>query len=989
MGKNTGRLAHRVIRAACAVALAGGGLFLGVTAAQADTGGSGGTIAAGSGNGGSGYDYRFWSVDHGDVSNTDAIAEMMAWPGWGAGNPTNRRNMINATCDVAYSNAIAAHGGSRADYRVVLVGGFLGTGAQGGKVWYNGSPARGMLNRAFDAAWPGLVNNLNAISVTGNPPLRPEPETPEEVAAYRQYVNGLAKQALGAADSSVVRICVVLKYDQPALPPPTYSLTIGTNIADEPTGAGESTTITDYVSTWNGGSGISESLSGTQTLYWDRDLDGVSDASVAKPISVHNSTGGQHPGATFSPADLGSPIWNLGAYWIDTTISQQGSMAAPATHAGQHDPAESFAITTAPAIEVVKFDVANGPQSGDRDEPGDPLRLAPNAETALSLPFTNTGDEPLTNLTFEDSTTAGSGSVAGIVFTSGQGDVTVNSATGHLMVNGSPLVLAPGETVQASGTLRGVVVDEPHTDLVTVTGTGLYSGETVSSRDPWNGAVERPAVSLEKWDTGSGFPAGDRDGAVDALQLPRSGDSDVAVETSLEFEFVNTGDVPLTQLVFTDTTTSGTGSVEDIVFTSGQGAVTVDPATGFLVRDGAALVLAPGESVQASGVLRGVGSEVDHENVATISGVSTVSGATVTAQDPWHGKVERPAVDVEKWDPASGDPASGDRDEPSEALILRADGASGTGAEQVIRFDYVNTGDVALTNVVVRDATTPGSGAVRDIAYVSDQGTLSVDPTTGILMVLAEGAAAPSLLVLAPGEAFSASGVLSGVLAGEDHRDVASIEAVSTLSGQRVTDEDAWHGKVEQPGIGVLKFDTASGAAAGDRNEPALAWTMGASTELGFILTNTGNVPLSNVTFHDSTTAGSGTVDLATLRFTSAQGEVVYDTATGLINLKAADGTLTPITLAPVETITATATLKDVQPGTTHTDVATVEGTSPIGTRVVDDDPWHGTRPATTSPVLARTGASAGLAASGAVALVALGAGAYLAARPQRRARRH
>ena len=108
----------------------------------------------------------------------------------------------------------------------------------------------------------------------------------------------------------------------------------------------------------------------------------------------------------------------------------------------------------------------------------------------------------------------------------------------------------------------------------------------------------------------------------------------------------------------------------------------------------------------------------------------------------------------------------------------------------------------------------------------------------------------------------------------------------------------------QTPQLSVEKYDVKSGLKLGDRNNPKQALENAVDgTKIGFLITNTGNTPLSDITLSDKTVAGSGTVK---------------------------DIDLTPLkgkTLQPGEQVTVYGTLKGVEANGYHTDRATATGT--------------------------------------------------------------
>lgn len=168
-----------------------------------------------------------------------------------------------------------------------------------------------------------------------------------------------------------------------------------------------------------------------------------------------------------------------------------------------------------------------------------------------------------------------------------------------------------------------------------------------------------------------------------------------------------------------------------------------------------------------------------HENFFT----EKVNDNNTDSNIVWTSTPEHPAIDVEKYDTASG-PDEGDRDEKEQSLMLE-NAEEGT----EITFVITNTGDVPLVNVTLDDETVDGTGKVEDITFPADwDGNLDV------------------------GESVTATGVLRGVEAGTTHTDTATAKGQSYYTGQEVQDQDDWNGEVQAlPQTG----DTLPGILAG------------------------------------------------------------------------------------------------------------------------------------------------------------------------------
>lgn len=121
--------------------------------------------------------------------------------------------------------------------------------------------------------------------------------------------------------------------------------------------------------------------------------------------------------------------------------------------------------------------------------------------------------------------------------------------------------------------------------------------------------------------------------------------------------------------------------------------------------------------------------------------------------------IKHNSIDVEKYDEKSGLQA-GDRDAPKDALTVNGD--------TTIDIKVTNTGDETLTGLTVKDKTVEGSGTL---------GEIKLPQTT-----------------LKPGESVVVSVQLTGINAGDSHRDTVTVTG-KTPDGATVTDKDDWNGK--------------------------------------------------------------------------------------------------------------------------------------------------------------------------------------------------
>lgn len=173
-----------------------------------------------------------------------------------------------------------------------------------------------------------------------------------------------------------------------------------------------------------------------------------------------------------------------------------------------------------------------------------------------------------------------------------------------------------------------------------------------------------------------------------------------------------------------------------------------------------------------------------------------------------------------------------------------------------------------------------------------------------------------------------------------------------------VTDSNVvWTYTPEHPAITLEKYDTQSGLEAGDRDTAGEALTVSGDTEIAFLITNTGDVPLVDVSLSDETVDGTGVVK--DIKFPDDW-----------------DGSLDP-----GESVTAVGTLTGVEPGSSHTDTGTVTGRSYYtGSEVSASDDWNG------RGAIVQTGDGSGVVAGLTVLSGVVALGVFVARRNVRRA---
>ena len=206
-----------------------------------------------------------------------------------------------------------------------------------------------------------------------------------------------------------------------------------------------------------------------------------------------------------------------------------------------------------------------------------------------------------------------------------------------------------------------------------------------------------------------------------------------------------------------------------------------------------------------------------------------------------------------------------------------------------------------------------------------------------------------------------------------------------------------------KPAIDVEKYTLSEGLEAGDRDEADNALTLqsvqgkGAETQIGFLVKNTGEADLVNVSLTDQThegTTGNVTGIVCEIPAEQAVADPANVGVTGGATAQTVKVAGDKIgTLKVGQSVSCIGTLTGVEEGTLHSDTATVVGESiHNGKKVSDSDDWHAKvdspeQPAPPAPKGAVTGEVAGantglMAALGTLmAAIGLGGGATWFAR--------
>lgn len=221
--------------------------------------------------------------------------------------------------------------------------------------------------------------------------------------------------------------------------------------------------------------------------------------------------------------------------------------------------------------------------------------------------------------------------------------------------------------------------------------------------------------------------------------------------------------------------------------------------------------------------------------------------------------------------------------------------------------------------------------------------------------------------------------------------------SVTWNNESKATNEPPIFTVTPKPAIDVEKFTLSEGLEAGDRDEADNALTLASAkdeTQIGFLVTNTGEADLVNVSLTDAThegTTGNVTGIVCEIPAEQAAADPANAGVTGGATAQTVKVAGDKIgTLKVGQSVSCVGTLTGVEEGTLHSDTATVVGESVHnGKKVTDADDWHAKvdSPATPAPKGAVTGEVAGantglMAALGTLmAAIGLGGGATWFAR--------
>ena len=227
--------------------------------------------------------------------------------------------------------------------------------------------------------------------------------------------------------------------------------------------------------------------------------------------------------------------------------------------------------------------------------------------------------------------------------------------------------------------------------------------------------------------------------------------------------------------------------------------------------------LNPGNSFEV--ILTGTWAAGQHSNTATVNGVH--NNINYSDSDPAHYYGTTASIDIKKYISTDGGVSWEDANFPPGPSL-------NTGTNPKFKFAVTNTGNSTLTNITLTDTV---------------YGILSI-PTTS----------------LNPGEHFEV--IITGTWAAGQHSNTATVSGV--YNNVTYTDSDPAHYfGATAPSIDIEKYVSVDGGVTwhGADSPPGPYLPPGASPQFKFVVTNTGNAPLTDISVTDTFFGPVGTLE--------------------------------------------------------------------------------------------------------------------------------
>ena len=530
----------------------------------------------------------------------------------------------------------------------------------------------------------------------------------------------------------------------------------------------------------------------------------------------------------------------------------------------------------------------------------------PGETRTIEITATNTGTDELENVILTDETLSGA-SINALIWTLPDGSTLTAARTGTTWTATWPATTSwkPGQEITGTATLTVGLGDAPHVDRITVSATGVYSGDDVTDSNDYNAFTGD--IQVIKYDGEQADPAvqnGAGDWIVPTKPLVSvdqdANDADHAViypvDTAQKVRWVvtNTGTTSLTDLDLVDVTDAGPAVGGD--WTADLSAFG-GSATYSFVDDGPwSGILPPGASFFAEGTLTLPASST-HADTVTVVGTIVVPAVdaddlptgepalddsgnpviarddsgdpvTVTDDDPFTARTGvGPFVDIEKGD-GTGTVITNDADTMVEAEYYAP------GETRTIVFRVQNTGDEDLRDVTLTDENLSG-GQVESLRWTFPDGSTANAELVGGVYTAEWDATFTGESTWAPEAWIYGTAELTVEAAAAPHVDRAAVTAVGAGSGIPVSDEDDYNAVTAA--IQVIKYDGQMADPVvkdalgnwvipskddvdpdqdADSSETAVQVAPGAERTIRWVVTNTGTTTLTNIDVKDVTLSG-------------------------------------------------------------------------------------------------------------------------------------
>jgi hypothetical protein len=838
--RTTKHKGRKAVATAALMAFAGAAL-VGANPAFADgsNGGSGGAPGGNLGAAGS-LDIRYAFFDDA-VANPQGGAALVS-QGWGQDSIdwfTNKAGItgmpmaakLQTACTDALNEAIArgqANGGKNVQARVVGIMYAINDGVNGGGAARGKHHFYDKVDEWSNAGYPGLTNRSTELG---------------------SFVDGLArtgvdKGAAAANDSLVSAACVAVNSEEPQgiSTPPTYDLAVTTDHASTVTEAGSTVPVYDTIHASRGDKGVDENIDAEVVLTYEGPEGEGSNKSVTKTASIANNGDTKSP--EFTPADFGWTSWPATgegkSFWFDVKVAKQGNMNE-AVDTADREASESWTV-----------------------KPKNPVKVLTNGETGSGL---TEKDVLAANMFYNANITAHSNGYAS------QLTITDTVNTADVVIGDKETdnpdrvqVLGPnGQRVKAdvtidrsvegkvviSGTVKDIVDQGNYTLMVpTYTkATGADYRIPDDSKVCYTEAQDHCLVGNSA-ETGKVTPDPDKVWTADEAQARTTADPERTNQKGVDNKTFLPGDkvsavvndhiaaylqYGLEEYSITDDWSDGLTYVTmdgapkvyfqgqdvtdlfEITNDTAKGVTTAKAKPEFLAKT--ARLTEPGEvKLVISGQFRrDYDTDGQNKQLSNKGSVTWNNESKATNEPPIFTVTPKPAIDVEKFTLSEGLEA-GDRDEADNALTLKS--AQGKGAETQIGFLVTNTGEADLVNVSLTDATHEGTtGNVTGIVCEIPAEQAAADPAnagvTGGATAQTVKVAGDKIGTLKVGQSVSCVGTLTGVEEGTLHSDTATVVGESIHNGEKVTDSDDWHAKVDAPAPKGAVTGEAAGANTG------------------------------------------------------------------------------------------------------------------------------------------------------------------------------